>query len=55
MRLIVFLLASALTFIAFPCLAQTQMARPIIFIPGILGSKLCDSAGAVIWGNRDSL
>ena len=29
--------------------------RPIVFIPGILGSKLCDAQGKVLWGNVGSL
>ena len=29
--------------------------RPLIFVPGILGSRLCDEAGNVVWGERDSL
>ncbi|GEM_PF-6098857 len=29
--------------------------RPLVFIPGILGSKLCDTSGAVVWGNATSL
>jgi len=37
-----------------PARAQ-QPSRPLVFIPGILGSKLCDSSGAVVWGERSSL
>jgi pimeloyl-ACP methyl ester carboxylesterase len=29
--------------------------RALVFIPGILGSKLSDGSGNVIWGNRNSL
>lgn len=29
--------------------------RPLLFIPGILGSELSDDSGKVIWGNRNSL
>jgi len=29
--------------------------RPLVFIPGILGSELSDGSGNVIWGNRNSL
>jgi pimeloyl-ACP methyl ester carboxylesterase len=29
--------------------------RPVIFIPGILGSRLVDTAGRVVWGERSSL
>ena len=36
--------------------AQAQPERPVIIIPGILGSKLCEKdGGRVVWGNRDSL
>ena len=28
--------------------------RPVIVIPGVMGSKLCDRSGSVIWGNRSS-
>jgi hypothetical protein len=36
-----------------PALAQAK--RPLLFIPGILGSQLCDSAGSVVWGKAGSL
>jgi len=26
--------------------------RPVVVIPGIMGSKLCDGAGKVVWGDR---
>jgi pimeloyl-ACP methyl ester carboxylesterase len=29
--------------------------RPVVFVPGILGSRLVDSRGEVIWGNTSSL
>lgn len=29
--------------------------RPLVFIPGILGSELSDGSGNVVWGNRNSL
>lgn len=29
--------------------------RPLLFIPGILGSKLADGAGNTVWGDRNSL
>jgi pimeloyl-ACP methyl ester carboxylesterase len=35
--------------------ANSQVARPAIFIPGILGSILTDQNGTVIWGDRFSL
>ncbi len=31
-----------------------QTRRPLIFIPGILGSKLVDEKGKLLWGGRDS-
>ncbi|MCB9954259.1 MAG: hypothetical protein H6848_00020 [Caulobacterales bacterium] len=30
-----------------------QPERPLIFIPGIMGSKLCTNAGDVLWGPED--
>ena len=36
-----------------PALAQAK--RPLLLIPGILGSQLCDSAGNVVWGKAGSL
>jgi pimeloyl-ACP methyl ester carboxylesterase len=35
--------------------AEAAPARPVIVIPGILGSQLCDSSGNLVWGGRDSL
>ncbi len=29
--------------------------RPLVFIPGILGSRLVDASGRVVWGERNSL
>lgn len=29
--------------------------RPLVFVPGILGSRLCDAAGQALWGERSSL
>jgi pimeloyl-ACP methyl ester carboxylesterase len=37
---------------AYPAIAAQQ--RPVVFIPGILGSKLCKN-GEPLWGNRSSL
>jgi pimeloyl-ACP methyl ester carboxylesterase len=34
---------------------QAAPDRPVVLIPGILGTKLCDSGGRVVWGNRWSL
>lgn len=30
-------------------------ARPVVFVPGIVGSVLSDSSGKVVWGDRKSL
>lgn len=35
--------------------AEMPPARPIVFIPGLLGTKLCGSDGKIIWGDRASL
>src|SRR5271163_2823923 len=35
--------------------AAPKPLRPVVFIPGILGSKLCDSHGKVLWGDANSL
>lgn len=35
--------------------AMPKPKRPLVLIPGILGSKLCDEAGNVIWGTGKSL
>jgi pimeloyl-ACP methyl ester carboxylesterase len=32
-----------------------SISGPLIFIPGILGSRLCDRAEKVVWGHRGSL
>lgn len=36
------------------CTAVCAQSRPLIIIPGVLGSKLCDQNGSVIWGDRFS-
>jgi hypothetical protein len=39
-----------------PLVAQASPDRPVVVIPGILGSKICEKAsGKVIWGDRWSL
>jgi pimeloyl-ACP methyl ester carboxylesterase len=38
-----------------PSLAQERPHRPLIFVPGILGSRLCDANGTVVWGTGSSL
>jgi hypothetical protein len=54
-------------FVAFSCiwvgslqvgaLAQGQLEpfRPLVFIPGILGTELLDEHGKVVWGDSSSL
>ena len=34
--------------------AAAEPQRPLIFIPGILGSRLVDDSGRVMWGERNS-
>lgn len=35
--------------------AQTRPDRPVVLVPGILGSKLCTASGEVVWGTVKSL
>lgn len=35
--------------------ANAQPQRPVVFIPGILGSRLVDESGNTVWGDRGSL
>jgi pimeloyl-ACP methyl ester carboxylesterase len=37
-----------------PSLAQVGPNRPVIFLPGVTGSKLCDISGTVVWGTANS-
>jgi pimeloyl-ACP methyl ester carboxylesterase len=37
-----------------PALAQGPPNRPVILVPGILGSRLCDANGTVVWGTAKS-
>jgi len=46
---------SALALLTVCANAAPQPLRPVVFIPGILGSKLCDAKGKVLWGNVNSL
>ncbi len=32
----------------------SALCRPVVVIPGIEGSKLCDASGNVLWGDRNS-
>ena len=41
--------------VVFVGVAYGAPARPLIFVPGILGSQLADKNGHVIWGEIDSL
>ncbi len=34
--------------------AYSGTARPLVFVPGILGTKLCSTSGSVVWGDVDS-
>src|SRR5262249_25084452 len=34
--------------------AGVSAPRPVVVIPGIMGSKLCDHTGKVLWGDRAS-
>lgn len=54
MRALFFFLAISLIWLPSLALAA-QPQRPVVIIPGILGSKLCDSEGKTVWGNVDSL
>jgi pimeloyl-ACP methyl ester carboxylesterase len=39
--------------VCWPALLEAK-ERPVIVIPGIMGSKLCDASGSVVWGDRAS-
>src|SRR5271156_6968302 len=34
--------------------SAAQPQRPLVFVPGILGSRLCDNQNNPIWGTRTS-
>src|SRR3712207_3933925 len=36
-------------------MVQAEVKRPLVLIPGILGSQLCDGTGSVVWGGVGSL
>jgi len=40
---------------AWPTVAAAAPDRPVVFIPGILGSRLVEASGRVVWGERNSL
>ena len=52
-----FLLAATIIFeIGIAANAQyTNPQRPLVFVPGILGSRLCDPTNKIIWGTASSL
>ncbi len=56
LRLLMLFAVGAVAFCGVPCFAADKPTHPIILIPGILGSKLCDSKGT-LWGDNayDSL
>ena len=45
--------AAAASLVAKPSAAQSQ--RPVVVVPGILGSTLVNARGEVVWGDRGSL
>jgi pimeloyl-ACP methyl ester carboxylesterase len=47
------LFCSWLLVIALGSVANAAL-RPVVVIPGTMGSKLCDRSGSVIWGDRSS-
>ena len=47
------LLAIILLFTSLSSIALAQ-SRPVIFIPGVTGTKLCDANKNIIWGDRYS-
>ena len=49
------LLLALVALIGTPVAAALTPNRPVVFIPGILGSNLCDSADKVIWGSASSI
>ncbi|MDF0673508.1 MAG: hypothetical protein P0120_04070 [Nitrospira sp.] len=51
---VLFSLAVSTTFFL-SAAAASQAERPVVVVPGILGSKLCDGTGKVVWGKNDSL
>src|SRR4051812_48411906 len=53
-QLVLGLLLSVLPALSEACMAA-EPQRPVVFIPGILGSRLIDPNGLVIWGDRSSL
>ena len=56
LRLLAKLVTVAALFSALgPVVAAAGPSRPVVFVPGILGSRLCDSSGKVLWGRSDSL
>src|SRR5260370_9005301 len=53
LRLIVVLCAVCVAaFSSVPCFAAGRPTHPIILIPGILGSRLCDSKKDPLWGDN---
>jgi pimeloyl-ACP methyl ester carboxylesterase len=55
-RLLVGLAAATSWFFCNPAFSQPHPERPVVVIPGILGSKICEkSTGNVVWGDKWSL
>jgi hypothetical protein len=51
---LIFSLVLTLTLPLVPAFADGGPKRPLIFVPGILGSRLCDASENIIWGNATS-
>ena len=50
----IFFFVLLLQYFLIPSVSAQGPLRPLIFIPGILGSKLIDENGNLIWGGLDS-
>jgi pimeloyl-ACP methyl ester carboxylesterase len=56
MRAVTIILLLALACVVGPVRGLAdEVKRPVVFVPGILGSRLCDSQERVVWGSRNSL
>ncbi|MDA0368717.1 MAG: alpha/beta fold hydrolase [Proteobacteria bacterium] len=51
---LVFLVGAVVAMVP-PSGAYAKPERPLVFIPGILGSRLADSSGQLVWGDVSSL
>ncbi len=55
MRLAIAVIRGILLFLLLPVAAASAQDRPLVFIPGIIGSELVDTSGKVVWGDFLSL